>query len=284
MSARCPDRAVLDHAWSQPVRFSQNAAYLRGCVMSIFPRLTVRRRILLASGVLVIASAAVSGSVAAAASGPSPATAVSTRSDDVPRPVPVTVNPSTTAYLVLDLNTTVCAPNPSCVASLPAAAALLASARAAAALVVYSNTVTPGAQILPQVAPQPGDPVVAARADKFFGTDLDQILSAHAIRTLVVVGTFANGAVLYTTFEANVRGYTVVVAEDGVSASSDFIMHYSLFQLLNEPGFTNPTNSPLKADSVTSSKTRLVTFQASEVSACNGCRAAPERPKPPSTA
>jgi nicotinamidase-related amidase len=113
------------------------------------------------------------------------------------------------------------------------------------------------------VAPLPADPIVVARADKFFGTTLDQILSSHGIQTLVVVGTFANGAVLYTTFEANVRGYTVVVAKDGVSASSDFIMHYSLFQLLNEPGFTNPQNTPLKPDSVTLSKTNLVTFQPS---------------------
>jgi hypothetical protein len=50
------------------------------------------------------------------------------------------------------------------------------------------------------------------------------------------------------------------VAEDGVSASAGFIMHYSLFQLLNEPGFTNPANTPLKADSVTLSKTSLITF------------------------
>lgn len=232
--------------------------------MSTFPRFNARRRILLAGGILLIAIATVSSSAAMAASdGPSPAPAVSKHSAGVPRPVSVTVNPATTAYLVLDLNSAVCAPNPSCVASLPAAAALLARARAAGAMVVYSNTVTPGAQILPQVAPQPGEPVVTARADKFFGTDLDQILRSHGIETLVVVGTLANGAVLYTTFEANVRGYTVVVAEDGVSANTGFIMHYSLFQLLNEPGFTNPQNTPLKTDSVTLSKTSLVTFRAS---------------------
>ncbi|HWP67591.1 MAG TPA: HD domain-containing protein, partial [Candidatus Limnocylindria bacterium] len=39
--------------------------------------------------------------------------------------VPVTVDPATTALLVLDLNTAVCPPRPGCVASLPAAAALL---------------------------------------------------------------------------------------------------------------------------------------------------------------
>jgi nicotinamidase-related amidase len=231
--------------------------------MSKFPRINARRRILLAGGVLLVAIATVSSSAAMAASGdPSPAPAASTHSASVPGPVPVTVNPATTAYLVLDLNSTVCAPNPSCVASLPAVAALLARARAAGAMVVYSNTPTPGAQILPQVAPQPGDPIATARADKFFGTDLGQILSSHGIQTLVIVGTFSNGAVLYTTLEANVRGYTVVVAEDGVSANSGFIMHYSLFQLLNEPGFTNPENTPLKVNSVTLSKTSLVTFQA----------------------
>ena len=232
--------------------------------MSTFPRFNARRRILLAGSVLLIAAATVSGTAAmAASSGPSSAPAASTNPDSVPRPVPVTVNPATTAYLVLDLNSTACAPNPTCVASLPAAAALLARARTAGALVVYSNTPTAGAQILPQVAPQPTDPVVVAHADKFFGTDLDQILSSHGIQTLVVVGTSTNGAVLYTTFEANAHGYTVVIAKDGVSASSGFITHYSLFQLLNEPGFTNPQNTPLKADSVTLSKTRLVTFQAS---------------------
>jgi nicotinamidase-related amidase len=79
----------------------------------------------------------------------------------------------------------------------------------------------------------------------------------------VIVGSATNGAVLYTTFEAGLRGYTVVIAEDGTSADSGFIQHYSLFQLLNEPGFSNPQNTPLKAGAVTLSKTSLVTFAVS---------------------
>jgi nicotinamidase-related amidase len=177
--------------------------------------------------------------------------------------VPVAVSPATTAYLVLDLTSAVCTPNPSCVASLPAAAALLAKARAAGSTVVYSQTPAAGSEILPQVAPEPADPVVIARADKFFGTTLDQILSSRGIQTLVVVGSATNGAVLYTTFEATLRGYTVVVAEDGTSADSRYIQDYSLFQLLNQPGFTNPQNTPLQADAVTLSKSRLVTFTSS---------------------
>jgi nicotinamidase-related amidase len=179
----------------------------------------------------------------------------------VPAPVGVSVDPATTAYLVIDLNSVVCAANASCVATLPAIARSLASARAAGALVVYTNTVTPGAEILPQVAPQPGDPVIVAHPDKFYGTDLDLILSSHGIKTLVIVGTYVNGGVLYTTLEANLRGYTVVVAEDGVSASSGFIMHYALYQLLNEPGgYANPKNTPLEANAVTLSKTRMIKF------------------------
>ena len=54
-----------------------------------------------------------------------------------------------------------------------------------------------------------------------------------------------------------------MAAEDGLSADSAFIMRYSLFQLLNEPGFTNPANTPLQADAVTLSTSKLVTFQAS---------------------
>lgn len=232
--------------------------------MSAFPLSNTARRLVVAGAVLVTACATVSGSAALAASGTrSRTTAVSAHSARLPRPVPVTANPATTAYLLLDLTSVICAPNPSCVASLPAASALLARARAAGATVVYSETPTAGSQILRQVAPQPGEPVVTGRADKFFGTGLDQILGSRGIKTLVIVGTVTNGAVLYTTFEANLRGYTVAVPEDGVSANSPFIMRYSLFQLLNEPGFANAQNTPLKTDSVTLTKTSLVTFQGS---------------------
>jgi nicotinamidase-related amidase len=235
--------------------------------MSILTFSRGAKRALVAGGALVIATVSVatfSGSAATAApKSPQRPAAASAPSAKVPRPVAVTVDPRTTAYLLLDLTSAVCAPHPSCISSLPAAAGLLAKARAAGATVIYSQTAAAGSEILPQVAPQPGDPVVTARADKFFGTDLDQILSSRGIKTLVVVGTAANGAVLYTTFEANLRGYTVVVAEDGVSADSPFIMHYSLFQLLNEPGFTNTQNTPLTTNAVTLSNSKLVTFGAS---------------------
>jgi nicotinamidase-related amidase len=216
------------------------------------------------------AALAVSGAIAVALAGSAATAAPSIRataptghhdSAGLPKPVPVSVDPATTAYLVLDDTTAVCAPNPSCVATLPAAASFLGEARTAGALVVYSKTVNPSDQILPQVAPQPTDRVVAAKADKFFNTDLDQVLSSHGIKTLLLVGTKSNGAILYTAYEANARGYTVVVAEDAVSADSPYIMHYSLFQFLNAPGFPNAANTPLLANAVTLSRTKLISFQ-----------------------
>jgi nicotinamidase-related amidase len=178
----------------------------------------------------------------------------------IPAPVAVTVDPRTTAYLVLDLTTVICSPQPHCVATLPAAAALLKKARAAHALVVYSQTPTPGTQVRPEVAPLPGDPQVKGHADKFFGTDLEQVLKSHGIKTVVVVGSASNGAVLYTTFGANLRGYTAVVAEDGISAANPFANLLTEWQLLNEPGYANPKNTPLAADKVTLSRGDLISF------------------------
>lgn len=175
--------------------------------------------------------------------------------------VPVSLDPATTAYLVLDLTAAVCAPNPACIATLPAAANLLAKARAAGALVVFSKTVNPGDHVLRAVAPRAGEQTVAARADKFFATELDHILRSHGIKTVVMVGTKTNGAILYTAYGASSRGYSVVVAVDGVSADTNYIQRYSLFQLLNAPGFPNAGNAPLAPHAVTLSRTNLITFR-----------------------
>jgi nicotinamidase-related amidase len=179
----------------------------------------------------------------------------------IPAPASVTLDPATTAYLVLDINSAVCAPRPGCQATVPAIAAFLDRARQANAFVVYSNTTAPGTTIMTEVAPRPDDPVVTSSADKFFNTQLDEILRNRGIRTAVVVGTAANGAVLYTSFGANTRGYTVVVAEDGISAPDDFAVLLTRYQLLNQPGFGNPDNEPLRERAVTLSRTDLISFQ-----------------------
>ena len=188
------------------------------------------------------------------------ATAAAQEWPTIPEPVAVNLDPATTAFLVLDINSAFCSPRPACVATVTSIVGLLAQARAAGVAVVYSNSTAPGATMLPDVAPQAGDPIVTARADKFLGTDLQAILDSQGIRTVVIVGTASNGAVLYTTFGATVRGYTTVIAEDGISAT-DFATFVTRWQVLNQPGIDNPENRPLEPGRVTLSRSDLITFR-----------------------
>jgi nicotinamidase-related amidase len=174
----------------------------------------------------------------------------------IPEPVPVTLDPQTTALLVLDFSN--CPPRPACLASLPAVAALLARARESGAPVVHAVFSAP---VPPEVAPLPDEPSVTSGPDKFFRTDLEQILKDRGVETTIIVGTAANGAVLYTAFGSTQRGYTAVVAEDGISSSTDFATFLSRWQVLNQPGSANPENKPLEKGRVTLSRTDLISFQ-----------------------
>ena len=107
----------------------------------------------------------------------------------IPVPVPVDLQALTTAFLVLDIQQTNCPRRPICLAQIPDIVTLLERARAAQVLVVYTGT--PGA-ILPEVAPGEGDLFPATSGgDKFFNSDLDQILKSAGIETLLIVGTTA---------------------------------------------------------------------------------------------
>ncbi len=176
-------------------------------------------------------------------------------------PVAVALDAKTTVFLILDITSVVCTPRKSCVASLPIVASLLKRAREAQVMVVYSDTPTAGSTILPEVAQLTDEPKVTGRADKFFGTNLDDVLKQKDIKTTLIVGSASNGAVLYTAFGANLRGYTVVVAEDGMSTDDAFAQFLTRYQLLNQPGFANSDNKPLEAVRVTLSKTDLITFK-----------------------
>lgn len=179
----------------------------------------------------------------------------------LPAPVAVTLDAKTTALVVLDIINPTCSTRPACNDSIPALQALIKKARDAGAPVVYTNTAATNA-IVPQVAPAAGDvTVVPTNADKFNNPDFDATFKAKKVTTLLLVGTRSNGAVLYTAFEANVRGYTVVVAVDGISGSIPFETTLTEWQMLNQPGFTNADNKPLAEKLVTLSRGDLITFK-----------------------
>ncbi len=181
----------------------------------------------------------------------------------VPDPVAVSADAGTTAILAIDFLQSNCAPTPSCVASLSAVAASLSVARAANVVVVYSVHPGDDNKILPEVAPMPDDPIfVAVPGDKFFNSNLDDILKQAGITTLLITGTSSNSGVLYTAAGAIQRGYTVVVAEDGISAATDLATSVALWQLLNGPG-RNMQNVPLQTKAVTLSRTDLISYTIS---------------------
>jgi hypothetical protein len=178
-----------------------------------------------------------------------------------PSPVHVTLDPGTTALVVLDVTTQTCSPQPSCIEMLPRIASLLARARDAGAYVVYSTpaTVPP---ILPEVAPAEGDPSVAGLAqDRFFDTPLDEMLRSKGISSVILVGWRADGSVLYTAVGGTIRTYTVVVPMDGTAAAQNYDLAVGWYQLLTQLS-ANPTNEPLRKAAVTLTRTDLIEFQA----------------------
>ena len=157
-----------------------------------------------------------------------------------PPPVlkPAAVDPKTTALLVLDIVRQGCNAErrPRCLDTLPAVHGLLDRARAAGVMVGYSlvKGSVPG-DILPPVAPAGGEPMVTSGTDKFLGTDLDATLQAKGIKTVIILGVVAQGAVMTTATEAALRGYQVVVPVDGVSSDSVYAEQYTAWDLMNAP-------------------------------------------------
>jgi nicotinamidase-related amidase len=185
-----------------------------------------------------------------------------------PDPIAVTLEPKTTALLVLDVAESPCNAQPKCVALVPRIASLLAAARRAGAFVAHSSAdpsgiTAPTAQpaFLGPVAPAKGEPVVIGGAqDRFFGTLLDQLLRKRNIATLILAGWRENGSVLYTAVGATIRNYTVVVADDATSATQDYDVAIGRYQLLTQLN-ANPNNEPLKKAAVTLSRTDLIAFR-----------------------
>lgn len=151
----------------------------------------------------------------------------------------VTLDPKTTALLVLDIVKQTCnnERRPRCVASVAKIQGFLSQARAKGLSVVHSiTTAATPADILKEVTPLGGEPIVKAPADKFLGTDLEKILKEKGIKTVVVVGTAAHGAVLNTGSQAAFRGFRVIVPVEGMSAENTYFEQYTAYHLANAPG------------------------------------------------
>ena len=186
--------------------------------------------------------------------GPSRAQTIIDEWKSVPLPPPpplkpATVDPKTTALLLMDFTNQTCTTErrPRCAASVPKLAKLLADARARDMFVVYSvpGAGTTAADILKELTPKSGEPVLPPLGpDKFIGSDLEKTLKDKGIKTLIVTGTAANTSVLHTGGEAALRGFKIVVPVDGMSSNNAFPELYTAWHLVNAAGSARKRRSP----------------------------------------
>jgi nicotinamidase-related amidase len=68
-------------------------------------------------------------------------------------------------------------------------------------------------------------------ADKFINSNLDAGLKEKGIKTVIITGTSAQGAVAGTTNGATQRGYKAVVPVDGMSAEDAYNEQYAAWHI-----------------------------------------------------
>ncbi len=156
----------------------------------------------------------------------------------------VSVSPKDTALFLMDLQDTSCVPDrrPRCAVQVPQIKALLEQARAKGMPVVHAHTSSAKPEnILKDVAPAKGEPIVSSSVDKFYNTDLEKILKDKGVKTVILIGTSAEGTVVGSAVGGSIRGFQIVVPVDGMSSNEPFAEQYVAWHLANSPGTRRTT-------------------------------------------
>jgi len=94
----------------------------------------------------------------------------------------------------------------------------------------------PGFQIIPELAPAPGEFVIDKTANSAFrGTDLAAILAAQGIRAQILAGVTTDVCVHSTLREANDRGFECLLLEDCTGAT-DYGNYQSAIKMVKMQG------------------------------------------------
>jgi len=220
--------------------------------------MTLFRTVLLTSGVAI----ALCGGVAQSAQNAPAGKMMTLQMPVTPDPARVTLDPKTTALIVLDYVEDICNSQPSCKGKmLPAVTPFMERVRKAGMVVAYGTRAPNMTKWLKEVAPTASDiKVINTAQDRFYNTELDKQLKAKGIKTLIMVGWKISGSVTYTSVGAMAHDYTVVIPTDTTSAGSDYETTIGFYNVLNS-GNANLANQPLKTNAVTLTRTDLITFQ-----------------------
>lgn len=90
----------------------------------------------------------------------------------------------------------------------------------------------PAAQLMPQVAPRPGEAVIVKQyASAFFGTSLGSTLTSRGVDTVVIAGVSTSGCIRATAVDACQRGFIPLVVRDAVGDRAPGPHEANLFDL-----------------------------------------------------
>jgi nicotinamidase-related amidase len=154
-----------------------------------------------------------------------------------PEPESLKLGTATTVIAVLDLSRRCENPKEVCSKLMAPLGEFLARARRASVPILYTISAaakgTPLGEVAAPLDRLAAEPVLYPDAfDKFFGGELKAQLDRWNCRSLVLVGSATNFAVLYTaTTAARVFYYDVVVPLDGVNAKRNYEHEYAIHQM-----------------------------------------------------